>query len=592
MAINPPKRPQAVPSYARQTQAAGMRLDAKIAGPELPKVGTATASDFDAARKALEQKRIGTSTPQARPVAPSSITPAEAEAFQRQNPNFSRANPTAPTVQNVQARTNMGATPPPRAASLGEGLAPSGTVPAGARVPVSQRVGGTLQRIGDAVKPAAQRAIRLGAAPVESAGSALKTGLRDSGVGALALGAMDGARTGMGTDTDTYRRRLGMETGPNTSFAGDLAARTAGVTQDVGNSIIDGINGLGSLVTAGLYNPGSMAEATRQSDAGLAGQKPAPAAPAAPAAPKPAAAAPAAGSGGGGGGGGWDGTLINPNDPESMKRQPPGNPAVMAARAAAIRKNEGIVPVDQRTGNPNEVIGTVGKPGEPGYRQITRGESDKIAGAQPTATPAAAAATPSIADNLQAPRASAPGYQSPGRGVEDLAKDLGDFTSPAGKLYQKMLEDKTPTGKRVAQAFAESYLGGGVTERGQNAGLEQSAMTNATAAGNNNVDADVALRNGKLAADRGRAPTLQTDDQGAVVSITDGIATPVKTADGKAFKAGAKPGNALEGLKTLNEAIIARIGKREEAADPEAWDQQFAELEARYSGQETPKKDK
>lgn len=84
----------------------------------------------------------------------------------------------------------------------------------------------------------------------------------------LATGAVEG----FGTDTETYRKRFGLET-DDPSFAGDLGVRALGVASDVGNALTFG--GLRKLQN-GMYGEGQW-EGTKAVDA--------PTAPAAPAAP-------------------------------------------------------------------------------------------------------------------------------------------------------------------------------------------------------------------------------------------------------------------------------------------------------------------
>jgi predicted chitinase len=78
---------------------------------------------------------------------------------------------------------------------------------------------------------------------------ALGKGLFRAGTeaGGLAVDAGLGAYQGYKTDTDTYAHRFGMQHSGN-SLVGDLALRTGGVAQDVGNSIHDGFGSLVNLI--------------------------------------------------------------------------------------------------------------------------------------------------------------------------------------------------------------------------------------------------------------------------------------------------------------------------------------------------------
>lgn len=100
-------------------------------------------------------------------------------------------------------------------------------------------------------------------------GSALRSASASPLAAGLALGT--GAVEGFNTDTETYRKRFGLET-DNPSFAGDLGVRALGVASDVGNAVTFG--GLRKLQNS-MYGEGQW-EGTKTADA--------PTAPAAPAA--------------------------------------------------------------------------------------------------------------------------------------------------------------------------------------------------------------------------------------------------------------------------------------------------------------------
>lgn len=131
---------------------------------------------------------------------------------------------------------------------------------------MSERAGAAAGRAVRASGDVAGRAIRLGAAPVETAPrrgfigrAADKVGLpgrtapgqRAGTAGALATVGALSALQSLNTDTDEYRKRLGMST-TNESTIGDVAARTAGTLEDFGSSILNTpvhlLNGMGMSI--------------------------------------------------------------------------------------------------------------------------------------------------------------------------------------------------------------------------------------------------------------------------------------------------------------------------------------------------------
>lgn len=131
---------------------------------------------------------------------------------------------------------------------------------------MSERAGAAAGRAVRASGDVAGRAIRLGAAPVETAPrrgfigrAADKVGLpgrtapgqRAGTAGALATVGALSALQSLNTDTDKYRKRLGMST-TNESTIGDVAARTAGTLEDFGSSILNTpvhlLNGMGMSI--------------------------------------------------------------------------------------------------------------------------------------------------------------------------------------------------------------------------------------------------------------------------------------------------------------------------------------------------------
>lgn len=144
----------------------------------------------------------------------------------------------------------------------------------------------------------------------------------------------------------------------------------------------------------------------------------------------------------------------------------------------------------------------------------------------------------SLADNI-APAAPtyAPSVSSDlGQALRD--KRIADIESgqgPAGRLYAKLLEDTTPTGKRNAGQFLSDYMGQGTSEVNDRAslegdrlrseaGVEQGRESNASQDGRQN-------RLDKRAKDD-PSHYIFADD-GSVSSIDNGILTPLKDASGK-----------------------------------------------------------
>lgn len=159
---------------------------------------------------------------------------------------------------NLAAETAAAPTPAPGAAT--------GPTPAAPAASMSERAGAAAGRAVRASGDVAGRAIRLGAAPVETAPrrgfigrAADKVGLpgraapgqRAGTAGALATVGALSALQSLNTDTDEYRKRLGMSTNDESTI-GDIAARTAGTLEDFGSSILNTpvhlLNGMGMSI--------------------------------------------------------------------------------------------------------------------------------------------------------------------------------------------------------------------------------------------------------------------------------------------------------------------------------------------------------
>lgn len=159
-----------------------------------------------------------------------------------------------------------------RANLAAETAATPASAPAAAAAPatpaasMSERAGAAAGRAVRASGDVAGRAIRLGAAPVETAprrgfiGRAADRmhlpgrtapGQRGGTAGALATVGALSAMQSLNTPTDEYRKRLGMDTNSG-SVVGDIAARTAGTLEDFGSSILNTpvhlLNGMGMSI--------------------------------------------------------------------------------------------------------------------------------------------------------------------------------------------------------------------------------------------------------------------------------------------------------------------------------------------------------
>lgn len=166
-------------------------------------VSNASQADFDQARARAAATRANapstsaTSGLQSGAVQASNLSPSEAASFQRQSPGFSQKFPSAPTVENVQARTN-GVNPgaAPRAASVADDL-----VAAGAKVAPAAR-SGTRAILGRAAVPIAvgmggYQVLKTAADPNSTGKDVAVKAAEEVGKGATAfLGAKAGAAAG------------------------------------------------------------------------------------------------------------------------------------------------------------------------------------------------------------------------------------------------------------------------------------------------------------------------------------------------------------------------------------------------------------
>jgi hypothetical protein len=141
---------------------------------------------------------------------------------------------------------------------------------------------------------------------------------------------------------------------------------------------------------------------------------------------------------------------------------------------------------------------------------------------QPSAPPTPQGAAPSISNDI-------------GSGARDArVAQLQSGSGPAGQLYQQLLADKTPTGKRVAAQFAQDYMSAGNVDVHERAGLNAEQLRAETdLMRGREGDASATQREGIAAASRSKQGGSILDTADGPVSVIDGLATPVKTADGK-----------------------------------------------------------
>lgn len=492
----------------------------------------------------------------ARPVAPSTLSPDEVASFNRQSGGrFSQVNPTAGTPvgagrEAIDAiKTRNRATPPP---------APRPTASASAGAP----------SIADDLVPSRAASVgeRAGQVFRKAAGSKLARGTGALG-GVLAVGneVMDVANVAAdkdmtGADIATQVAEGGGKLA--TAALGAKAGAVAGSFLGPVGTVLGGAAG----GAAGYFGGEKLIEKGRE----LFGADP----------DSPAEridsgvrAAPAA--------------ATTDADFSGVTSRATTASVADLDRNARQAANDGITPVADRTGAPGEVLGTFNG------RPITRAQSDALAGPQPTA--AAPTIAQGVTSDYRAPTGGGFTAGNPSGGAEERVKDLTRFDTPAGKLYAQLLADKTPTGKRMAMQFAGDYVNTGTVERGQNAGLESDAMgANASLMQGREQNAAGLERTRIESQDRGE---YMVGEDGAINRISDGLMTPVTTADGRPAKAAPKGraggDSALANRKTLEDIITESVGSQADyAGTPEEYqaarkqklDQLMTELGAGVNG--------
>lgn len=492
-------------------------------------VGNATQGEFDAARQRAAQ--AAPRVPAARPVAPSTITPAEAASLNAQSQGrFGAANPTAPNPaatrtavtaagQGGRLPVGTGAGPnvavrPAAIASAAEGLAPAAATAAPAATPAA--AGGAARAAGTA------RAVA------------------GKGTGFLPVVAGLSAVDSLSRDTDDYYTRSGIDK-PTGNGAGavakDVGVRTLGVLSDVGSALLD--TGVGAAnVVRGLGGAAPLETfGSRFADNAAKAKAAAP------------GAAPAANFGD------VSATV------DSTERAP--RPAVAAG---ARVPDSAIVPTNERTGDASEVIGTFNG------KAITRGDSDARSSklgsfGNENLVPASGG----ISAGLTAPaRGGGVSADFSGDGSKERAADINNTATPAGKLYAQLSQDKTPTGKRVAAQFLETYLGTGTQELGSKRGLagDELGANAQLQRGREGDAAQLQQENIRAGSKQGRTPQYVFNDDGSIGQISDGVLSTVKGEDGKPAKVSKGKAKAdLGGLKAQEDLVAARIGGRDLYAD-------------------------
>ena len=199
-----------------------------------------------------------------------------------------------------------------------------------------------------------------------------------------------------------------------------------------------------------------------------------------------------------------------------------------ADRTAA---NDGITPIGDRKGDPSEVVGTFNG------RKITRGDSAQLSsqlnGPVPAAGIGAGLAAQPTASSAALGSGVSPDFS--GRGSEDRLRDLTNPNTAAGKLYAQLSEDKTPSGKRGAQALLEQYLGTGSAELGQRRNLAGTALTDSAnlQRGREGDAASLAQEQTRVAGARKSQPQYVFNADGSVSQLSDGVLSDVKDPSGK-----------------------------------------------------------
>lgn len=454
----------------------------------------------------------------ARPVAPSSLTPAEVASFNNQSGGrFSQANPTAgpavgggrEAIDAIKAQNRTAAMPRPAAptpvASIADDLTPGPSRPFAAG-----------ERAGQAFRQAAGSKLARGTGAVGTALAVGKEGLDVARVAAdERMGGADIATQAAEGTGKLATAVLGAKAGAvGGSFLGPVGTALGGAAGGVAGYV-----GGEKLIEKGRQlfggNPDSPAEQLDKRPVTVA-----------------------------------DFSNVQGGFAGTTESTPAGEAAARAQRQAA---NDGITPVADRTGAADEVLGTFqGRP-------ITRSASDAMAGAQSFGGPTTIAQD--LTRDYRAPTGGGVSASLPSGGAEDRVADLTDSSTPAGRLYAQLLADKTPTGKRMAMQFADQYIGTGTAERGQNADLEGRTL-GANADLLRGRESNAAGLEQERIRGKGRGEYMTMED-GSIGRISDGLMTPVTGADGKPVR-GAKTKAA-----TQSESVEARVKTYLENIDPQ-----------------------
>lgn len=515
----------------------GQRAQATAARPRLSaglEVGSATEGEFREA-----QRRLRASTPRVAPAATpaaaparlsaglvesaraADLTPTERASFEAQRPGATaRTGPIGQQlqseIQGARAQTAARATPLPGAAPA----TPSPAAPAASPTP-SPRV--AAPQATATPRPAtAPRAAKPGlgaglAAATTLANAAVRTAgqdtqeLRDQGFGGFANGIVDAVAASptarlVAAGMDALRPGDSVVP-PSQQFgdvARDLTTRTAGAVANLGRAGLDlvtlgnGDNVVDSARRVIGGGPFLQPTATQREDnaalgAGLAtGALSGAAAAAAPqgeAAPRPQGYFI-----------GSDGQRRTVRDDGSLTGT--GANSLGTAEGGSLQTARGPVAL----GGGGFVADAGGGPNPGG---TSRAAPSLSAGLIPTG------AAPSGGDSLRAMQ----------RDRDARLAELRDPTLPAGSALRNLQRDQTPTGKRLAAQFMQDYVGQGTAEF-------DARMRAQSGRDNDATQLQIAREGNAAATARGRAPQYITDDAGNITSLSDGIATPVTTADG------------------------------------------------------------
>jgi hypothetical protein len=514
-----------------EIKAASQRTQARPVTTRGITVGVADASQFEQARAAQQAKVPRTGGITAGLTAPPSaaglqvqsasygdLSPSERAAFAKQNPAALAAERNA-ALGAAKATTNARMAPTPGAAPPSSPPAAPAAAPAGTPPPAARRRAPAATTLPKPAKPPTlggkiAQGIGSVAAPIAGGATALETAqtgtqqYRDRGFG-IAEGLLDGpintARAGakaLGSLVGADPARIDARFDDGKQLADDLVTRGLGATADFGTNFV-------SAATLGLVDGKAAAETGRRALNG-------------------------------------EGVLAD-----------------LGGTAAEAAAPAGEAPAPDTS----KVLGTFNG------REITQAEADTLAAKLPTSnappasdgkgnfaySPGAPGAAPNsgIATGLGGAPAANVGQRDSLRDAQ-RSRDarltqLRDPTSEAGALYARLSADKTPTGKRVAAQFLSEFMGAGTAEFSDRLGAESRRQdTEAALLGQREGNAT------QLQAERSRGGQLTSDgEDGSLLSIADGIATPVTRPDGKAVKGG--KGNAreqqLKDMETVSKLI-------------------------------------